>query len=157
MLRCVQLFTTPGTVACPAPLPMGFSRQEYWSGKKKKKNTGVGYHSLLQGIFLTQESNWSLMHWQAGSLPPCRLGSICDNLAQTTEDGSERAVQPASTFCQDSAERQPHSVQLTGGGQGGQERSPVIKCELPAGTLGTQESWTMPWEYLEEQYFPARR
>ena len=32
MLRCVQLFTTPGTVACQAPLPMGFSRQEYWSG-----------------------------------------------------------------------------------------------------------------------------
>ena len=23
---------TPGTVACQAPLSMGFSRQEYWSG-----------------------------------------------------------------------------------------------------------------------------
>ena len=23
---------TPWTVACQAPLPMGFSRQEYWSG-----------------------------------------------------------------------------------------------------------------------------
>ena len=23
---------TPGTVACQAPLPMGFPRQEYWSG-----------------------------------------------------------------------------------------------------------------------------
>ena len=29
---CVQLFTTLWTVACQAPLPMGFSRQEYWSG-----------------------------------------------------------------------------------------------------------------------------
>ena len=28
----VQLFATPWTVACPAPLSMGFSRQEYWSG-----------------------------------------------------------------------------------------------------------------------------
>ena len=28
---CVQLFVTPGTVACQAPLSMGFSRQEYWS------------------------------------------------------------------------------------------------------------------------------
>ena len=28
----VQLFATPWTVACQAPLPMRFSRQEYWSG-----------------------------------------------------------------------------------------------------------------------------
>ena len=28
----VQLFTTPQTVAHQAPLSMGFSRQEYWSG-----------------------------------------------------------------------------------------------------------------------------
>ena len=36
------------------------------------KNTGVGCHSLLQGIFLTQGSNLGLLcllHWQAGSLP----------------------------------------------------------------------------------------
>ena len=29
---CVRLFVTPWTVARPAPLSMGFSRQEYWSG-----------------------------------------------------------------------------------------------------------------------------
>ena len=29
---CVRIFATPGTVACQAPLSMGFSRQEYWSG-----------------------------------------------------------------------------------------------------------------------------
>ena len=34
---------TPWTVACQAPLSMGFSRQEYWSG----------CHFLLQGIFPT--------------------------------------------------------------------------------------------------------
>ena len=28
----VQLFVTPWTVACQAPLSMWFSRQEYWSG-----------------------------------------------------------------------------------------------------------------------------
>ena len=36
------------------------------------KNTGVGCHFLLQGIFLTQGSNLCLLcllHWQAGSLP----------------------------------------------------------------------------------------
>ena len=31
-LNHVQLFATPWTVAHQAPLFMGFSRQEYWSG-----------------------------------------------------------------------------------------------------------------------------
>ena len=32
MLSHVLLFVTPGTVAYQAPLSLGFSRQEYWSG-----------------------------------------------------------------------------------------------------------------------------
>ena len=36
----------------PAPLSMGFSRQECWSG----------LHALLQGIFPTQGSNPGLLH-----------------------------------------------------------------------------------------------
>ena len=42
------------------------------------KNTGVGCHFLLQGIFLTQGSNTyllHLLHWQADSLPLSHLGS----------------------------------------------------------------------------------
>ena len=31
LLSCVQLFVTPWAIACQPPLPMGFSRQEYWS------------------------------------------------------------------------------------------------------------------------------
>ena len=31
-LSRIQLFETPWTVAYQAPLSMGFSRQEYWSG-----------------------------------------------------------------------------------------------------------------------------
>ena len=31
-LSCARLFGTPWTVACQAPLSMGFFRQEYWSG-----------------------------------------------------------------------------------------------------------------------------
>ena len=31
-LSCVQLFETPWTVTYQAPLSMGFSRQECWSG-----------------------------------------------------------------------------------------------------------------------------
>ena len=41
------------------------------------KNTGVGCHFLLQGIFPTQRLNPRLLHrlhWQAGSLPLCYLG-----------------------------------------------------------------------------------
>ena len=58
----VQPFVTPWTPALEAPLSMGFSGQVYWSGLSR----------LLQGIFLTQGSNPSLLrlqHWQAGSLP----------------------------------------------------------------------------------------
>ena len=33
------------------------------------KNTGVGWHALLQRVSLTQESNLCLLHWQAVSLP----------------------------------------------------------------------------------------
>ena len=43
---------TPWTVARQAPLSMGFSRQEYWSG--------LPFPS--PGIFLTQESNPGLLH-----------------------------------------------------------------------------------------------
>ena len=46
------------TIAYQAPLSMEFSKRE----------TGVGCHALLQGIFLTQGLNFSLLcllHWQA--------------------------------------------------------------------------------------------
>ena len=44
---------TPQTVACQAPLSMGFPRQAYWNR----------FHSLLQGIFPTQGSNPGLLHY----------------------------------------------------------------------------------------------
>ena len=45
------------------------------------KNTGVGCHSLLQGIFLTQGLNPHLLHllpWQAGSLSLAPPGKCLD-------------------------------------------------------------------------------
>ena len=39
------------------------------------KNTGVGCHFLLQGIFLIQGLNCSLLHYQADSLPLSHQGS----------------------------------------------------------------------------------
>ena len=47
---------TPCTIARQAPLSMGFSRQEYWSGLPCPP----------LGIFLTQGLNPHLLHWQAG-------------------------------------------------------------------------------------------
>ena len=47
----VRLFVTLWTVALHASHIMGFS----------SKNTGVGCHALLPGVFLTQESNPSLL------------------------------------------------------------------------------------------------
>ena len=38
------------------------------------KNTGMGGHFLLQGIFQTHRSNLSLLHWQADSLQLSRQG-----------------------------------------------------------------------------------
>ena len=57
LLSQVRLFATAWTVAqllCPGDSP--------------GKNTGVGCHFLLQGIFLTQGLNLHLLHWQADSL-----------------------------------------------------------------------------------------
>ena len=70
----VWLFETPWTATHQAPLSMGFSQQEYWSGLPflSPKNTGVDCYALFQGIFPTQGSNLHLLclpHWQVGSLP----------------------------------------------------------------------------------------
>ena len=64
-LSRVQLFVTPWTVACQAPLSMGILHgQEYcpWTVFSMDKNTGVGCHAFLQCIFPTQGSNPGLPH-----------------------------------------------------------------------------------------------
>ena len=66
LLQRVQLFATPWTVAHRAsPRP--------WDSPGK--NTGVGCHFLLQGIFQTQGSTPNLLYWQMDSLPLSQLGS----------------------------------------------------------------------------------
>ena len=67
MFSCsVWLSVTPWTIACQAPLPMGLSRQQYWSRLP---------NFFLQRIFLTQRSNTCLLHWKEDSLPLSHLGS----------------------------------------------------------------------------------
>ena len=43
-LSCIQLLATPGIAVYKAPLPMGFCRQEYWSGLPLPSNS---YHDSL--------------------------------------------------------------------------------------------------------------
>ena len=60
----VQLFATPWTVACQAPLSMGFSRQEYWSGLPFPSPGNRPHPGMepappaLAGGFLTTSTNW---------------------------------------------------------------------------------------------------
>ena len=85
-----------------APLSMGFSREEYWSGLPclppgyrphprieprspalsespgKPKNTGVGSLFLLQGIFPTQELNWCLLNCRQCFTSLSYQGSLCN-------------------------------------------------------------------------------
>ena len=64
--------------ACPALCdPMNCSPPGSCPWDSPGKNTGMGCHLLLQGIFPTQGSNQrllGLLHWQAGSLPPVPPG-----------------------------------------------------------------------------------
>ena len=61
----VQLFASPWTVARLAPLSMGFSRQEYWSGLPcplprrsswPRDQTPVSWSSCTAGVFFTTET-----------------------------------------------------------------------------------------------------
>ena len=64
---CVWFFATPWTVACQAPLSMGFSRQEYWSGlpfcsPRDLSDTGTNPYHL------------HLLRWLADSVQVSHLG-----------------------------------------------------------------------------------
>ena len=63
---CVQLCVTPWTIAHQAPLFMGFSRQEYWSGLLFTPPVDL----------LTQGLNLCFLHWQVDSLSLSHLGSL---------------------------------------------------------------------------------
>ena len=66
----VRFFATPWIVACQAPMPWGFSRQEYWSGlpcppPEDLPDPGVKPESLMSPAladrFLTTSSTWEAL------------------------------------------------------------------------------------------------
>ena len=88
MLSHVQLFVTPWSVAHQAPLSMGFSRQEYWSGlpgilPRDRHDPGIELTSL------------HLLHWQVDSLPLSHLRSPILSIKVKESEG----VQSCPTLC----------------------------------------------------------
>ena len=72
-LSCVLLFAIPWTAACQAPLSMGCSRQEHWSGFARPP----------VGDLSDPGSNPSVLHplhWQAASLPLAPPGHMSQSL-----------------------------------------------------------------------------
>ena len=67
---CVQLFMTPWTIVHQAPLSMGFSRQEYWTGllcppPVELPDSGIKSATLmspaLAGGFFTTSATWAAL------------------------------------------------------------------------------------------------
>ena len=72
LCRCLVAKLCP-TLLRPQGLSMGWRLLHPWDFPGK--NTGEGYHTLLRGIFPTQDLNAHLLHWQADSLSLRHLGS----------------------------------------------------------------------------------
>ena len=92
LLSCfssVWLFVAPWTVTCQAPLSMGFSRQEYWSGLPfpppgDLPNPGVELESLgspaLAGWFCTTSATWETRWVCNGSHGNSAASCVCSCL-----------------------------------------------------------------------------
>ena len=146
------------TAACHTLLSLEFSRPEYLSGLP----------FLLQGIFPTQGSNPSLLHWQADSLPlvpPGKSVDHCSNLLYSLMISLCHLHDPRVEGAEDT-----HS----GGDSGVLELllapwSQLFSGNLPASWhhVGSSKSATVRtfsaeihqvlWENLELELFPPRK
>ena len=78
LLSHVRLFATPWTAALPGSSVHGDS---------PGKDTGLGCHALLQGIFLTQGLNPGLRHYRKILYHLCHKGSPGQSKLKTTQGG----------------------------------------------------------------------
>ena len=96
LLSCVWLFVTPWTVACQAPLSMGFSRQEYWSGLPCPPPGDLPYPGIepmspaLAGRFFTASTTWKAWNRRDRTIIPSvwrklhfKEALICDPCARS--------------------------------------------------------------------------
>ena len=65
LLSSVWLFVTPWTVACQAPLSMGFSRQEYWSGLPFPSPGGLPSPGWNPGLQACRQTLYHLSHQES--------------------------------------------------------------------------------------------
>ena len=127
-----RFFATSRTIAHQAPLSMGFSRQEYWSG----------CHSLLQGIFLIQKSNPGLLNYRQilyllsyqGS-PRSYKGLVRHFFLNTFSFYFEWDGLVLSGFPGDSVVKNPAAVWISGSGrspgQGNGNHSSIVAWRIP--------------------------
>ena len=105
---CVHLFATLWTVAFQAPLSMGFSRQEYWSGllcppPGDLPDPGIEPMSLmspaLAGRFFTTSATWKPYLYYIISIMLLLLSRFsCVRLCATPETATHQAP-PSLGFC----------------------------------------------------------
>ena len=94
MLSCfshVQLFVTLWTVACQAPLSMGFSRKEHWSGlwclpPGNLPDPGIKPESFkspaLTGRFFTSSTTWETPRQPISVITGLNLLTVCKPLEE---------------------------------------------------------------------------
>ena len=116
---CCLTLCNPTTAACQAPLSMGFSRQEYWSGLPFPPPGDLP-------DFPTQESNPHLLQWQAHSLPLSHRGSP----SQIIRCAEKHSGRPWSCTCQGGICPGPWKCRQN------HSRGCLPTSDIPAGSLG---------------------
>ena len=106
VLSCVQLFVNPWTVAHQAPLSMGFSRQEYWSGLPFPPPGDLPDQGIKLVSTALRADSLPLSHWER-----CDVGYITSQVRRGEEawkkygwkrgkkSGSEGERGPMLAFC----------------------------------------------------------
>ena len=76
-----QPFATLWNVACQAPLSMGFSRQEYWSGLSCPSPGDLTNQEIKPGSPATPSLQADSLRWSSAQIQAVWLQSICSQLA----------------------------------------------------------------------------
>ena len=62
LLSGVRLLATPWTAAHQAPPPMGFSRQEYWSGVPLPSPSGAERDNAYENMIAHLQETWKIQN-----------------------------------------------------------------------------------------------